>query len=117
MALTVVQWQAEFQKMVLQKKWNVFPPALIKQMLLPEADPAAFVSKAKALIRPYESEVVTVSGLTGQNEPLSPRWLYLELLKIDTTPAIFEVMTEASTPVLAENGDYLELEEASQIEA
>lgn len=110
MALTVVEWQAEFKKMVLLGKWNFFSQALIKMMLEPIEDDVFYVRRAKALLQPYEHIYITVSGLTGQNEPRSPRWLWIELYKIDLTPSINEILMEVGTPIHAENGEALEME-------
>lgn len=111
MSLTVTEWQEEFKKMVLLGKWNFFSQTLIKLMLNPVVDDAQYVKKALALLQPYEHLYITMSGLTGQNEIRSPRWLFLELLKIDVTPSINEIRTEIGTPMHAENGEALELEE------
>ena len=79
--MLITEWQEKFLQLVTGGKYNVFPPAMIKALLESPADAAEFKQKAYALLAPYESLTVSVSG-GAQHDPLSPRAVYLAIAQI-----------------------------------
>ena len=75
-----IEWQEMFLTSV--KRLNIYPPAVINALLERPDDAAEFKQKAYALLAPYESQTVSVSG-SAQHDPLSPRAVYLAIAQID----------------------------------
>ena len=74
-----IEWQEMFLASV--KQLNIYPPAVINALLERPDDAAEFKQKAYALLAPYESQTVSVSG-GAQHDPLSPRAVYLAIAQI-----------------------------------
>ena len=74
-----IEWQEMFLASV--KRLNIYPPAVINALLERPEDAAEFKQKAYALLAPYESQTVSVSG-GAQHDPLSPRAVYLAIAQI-----------------------------------
>ena len=74
-----IEWQEMFLASV--KRLNIYPPAVINALLERPDDVAEFKQKAYALLAPYESQTVSVSGGV-QHDPLSPRAVYLAIAQI-----------------------------------
>lgn len=74
-----IEWQEMFLASV--KRLNIYPPAVINALLERPGDAAEFKQKAYALLAPYESLTVSVSG-GAQHDPLSPRAVYLAIAQI-----------------------------------
>ena len=87
-----IEWQEMFLASV--KRLNIYPPAVINALLERPGDAAEFKQKAYALLTPYESQTVSVSG-GAQHDPLSPRAVYLAIAQIG-------VGSEAEPPPVGE---------------
>ena len=74
-----IEWQEMFLASV--KRLNIYPPAVINALLESPGNAAEFKQKAYALLAPYESQTVSVSG-GAQHDPLSPRAVYLAIAQI-----------------------------------
>ena len=74
-----IEWQEMFLASV--KRLKIYPPAVINALLELPDDVAEFKQKAYALLAPYESQTVSVSG-GAQHDPLSPRAVYLAIAQI-----------------------------------
>ena len=74
-----IEWQEMFLASV--KRLNIYPPAVINALLERPGDAAEFKQKAYALLAPYESQTVSVSG-GAQHDQLSPRAVYLAIAQI-----------------------------------
>ena len=74
-----IEWQEMFLASV--KRLNIYPPAVINALLERPEDAVEFKQKAYALLAPYESLTVSVSG-GAQHDPLSPRAVYLAIAQI-----------------------------------
>ena len=77
--METIEWQEMFLASV--KRLNIYPPAVINALLERPGDAAEFKQKAYALLAPYESLTVSVSG-GAQHDPLSPRAVYLAISRI-----------------------------------
>lgn len=77
--METIEWQEMFLASV--KRLNIYPPAVINALLERPEDAAEFKQKASALLAPYESQTVSVSG-GAQHDPLSPRAVYLAIAQI-----------------------------------
>ena len=77
--METIEWQEMFLASV--KRLNIYPPAVINALLERPGDAAEFKQKAYALLAPYESQTVSVSG-GAQHDPLSPRAVYLAIAQI-----------------------------------
>ena len=77
--METIEWQEMFLASV--KRLNIYPPAVINALLESPGDAAEFKQKAYALLAPYESLTVSVSG-GAQHDPLSPRAVYLAIAQI-----------------------------------
>lgn len=77
--METIEWQEMFLASV--KRLNIYPPAVINALLERPDDVAEFKQKAYALLAPYESQTVSVSG-GAQHDPLSPRAVYLAIAQI-----------------------------------
>ena len=93
-----IEWQEMFLASV--KRLNIYPPAVINALLERPDDAAEFKQKAYALLAPYESQTVSVSG-GAQHDPLSPRAVYLAIAQIgvgsEAEPPVDEELEEPIT--------------------
>ena len=93
-----IEWQEMFLASV--KRLNIYPPAVINALLERPDDAAEFKQKAYALLAPYESQTVSVSG-GAQHDPLSPRAVYLAIAQIgvgsEAAPPVGEELEEPIT--------------------
>ena len=102
--METIEWQEMFLASV--KRLNIYPPAVINALLERPGDAAEFKQKAYALLAPYESQTVSVSG-GAQHDPLSPRAVYLAIAQIS-------VGSEAEPPAKEELEEPITSEQQGQ---
>ena len=101
--MLITEWQEQFLKLVTEGKYIVFPPAMIKALLAEEADYDKWTDMAEKFFSRYEGLTITISGLHGVDNGLTPAKVWWDLQLI-ADPAVGSLMTEGGETIDGEDG-------------
>ena len=101
--MLINEWQEQFLKLVTEGKYNVFPPAMIKALLAEEADYDKWTDMAEKFFSRYEGLTITISGLHGIDNGLTPAKVWWDLQLI-ADPTVGSLMTEGGETIDGEGG-------------
>ena len=101
--MLITEWQEQFLKLVTEGKYNVFPPAMIKALLAEEADYDKWTDMAEKFFSRYEGLTITISGLHGVDNGLTPAKVWWDLQLIADS-AVGSLMTEGGETIDGEDG-------------
>ena len=104
--MLITEWQEKFLQLVTERKYNVFPPAMIKALLAGEADYTKWTEMAEKFFSRYEGLTITISGHNGVEKGLTPAALWWDI----------DLIAEpAPEGLLMENGDLINGEDSTPI--
>lgn len=107
--MLITEWQDKFRAAVLDRQYNIYPPAMVKALLTPETDAATFMQLAAKYFAPYESLTVTS---TPYPHIAGPRELWNDIADIENAPPEPEaLLTETGGNIQTESGGNILLED------
>lgn len=83
--MTLEEWKGLFKASIAQRRWNIYPPTFIAQVVGME-DKEESIPTIKQMFQSYESLTVSSSGTNGGTDPLSPKSLVKKLGDVVITP-------------------------------
>ncbi len=110
--MTIIEWQEKFLAAVENRQYNIYPPAMAKDLMKAVTDATAFKALAYAWFSRYENINISSTPVSQDYDPLTPRglWALIGTIAGGTPPGPASITTEQDAPITTEDGKAIQAE-------